>query len=116
MQQGMDVSIMGARLRSLWDTCKRVETTEADACDALLKWVDQLIRHAGFSGGTQQDAAECLMHILRAVDQGGMQRRICGAEARLANESIILCPLPDDAKVGHTVTCKYNKLNYNGIQ
>ena len=64
-----------------------------------LTLVQQVLRQAHFPGGTQQDAAECLMHLLQSVDQGNMQRRVCGAFAAMSVENMIHCPAAAEAQV-----------------
>ena len=39
------------------------------------------------------------MHLLLSIDQGQMQRRVCGANAVASLESMILCEIADEAQV-----------------
>ena len=64
-------------------------SARGDVVTPLAALVDQILRQTHFAGGTQQDAAECLMHILLATDHGGMQQRVCGANAAVSVESMI---------------------------
>ena len=92
-------SFAGDRLKALLNEYKREQATQIDVTALLAAWVDRVLSQAGFAAGTQQDAAECLMHILLSVDQGNMQRRVCGANAAASVESMILCEIADEAQV-----------------
>ena len=81
---------MGKRLRRLPAVLTDGNSSRGDAMAPLTALVDQILRHTHFAGGTQQDAAECLMHILLATDNGRMQRRVCGAYAAFSVESMAL--------------------------
>ncbi len=67
---------MGDCLRNLWAAYKNASASELDVLHPLATLVQQLLRHSGFVGGAQQDAAECLMHLLQATDGGNMQGRV----------------------------------------
>ena len=98
-QQSEGVSFMGDHLRSLWSTYQSPSTSEPELIVPLSGVVGQILRHSGFPGGVQQDAAECLMHILLAVDGGRMQQRVCGAYAVASVENMILCSAAAEAQV-----------------
>jgi hypothetical protein len=66
---------------------------------SLGAWIAQVNEQAAFDGGRQQDAAECLMHILLSVDQGRMQQRVCGANAAAAVASMVMCAAQDAAQI-----------------
>ena len=83
---------------------ERQTSTQLDIVPPLAAWVAQVMEHASFTGGAQQDAAECLMHILLGVDGGEMQRRVCGASAAASVEGMILCEIAGEAQV--TARCK----------
>ena len=72
--------------------------TEAGVKLQLASYVAQMLRQAGFAGGAQQDAAECLMHLFSGIDQGQMQSRVCGANAAASVESLILCEFAEEAE------------------
>ena len=87
---------MGDRLRDLLAVPTAGNSSWGDAMASLTALVDQMLRHTGFSGVTQQDAAECLMHIAMATDSGRMQHRVCGACAAVSPESNAVCqPVPE---------------------
>ena len=86
-------SFLGDRLKDLFDVYKLPGASVQDITAPLAAWVAQVMEHANFTGGTQQDAAECLMHILLGVDGGEMQRRVCGANAAVSAENMILLSL-----------------------
>jgi hypothetical protein len=92
-------SFAGDRLKALLNENKREQATQIDVTALLAAWVDRVLSQAGFAAGTQQEAAECLMHILLSVGQGNMQRRVCGANAAASVESMILCEIADEAQV-----------------
>ena len=87
------------RLLALWTVYRDVDATEHGVSPPLVEWVNYLQQYAGFPGGSQQDAAECLMYILQGVDAGEMQRRVCGAYAIASIENMVLCEIIDEAKV-----------------
>ena len=60
---------MGDCLRNLWTSYQNLSVSRLDLQLPLTAFVQQLLRHSGFAGGVQQDAAECLMHLLQAVDE-----------------------------------------------
>jgi hypothetical protein len=95
---------MGDRLKDLFNVYKLPTAALHDILPPLAAWVAQVMEHARFAGGTQQDAAECLMHILLSMDGGEMQRRVCGASAAASVESMILCRIADEAQV--SAMCK----------
>ena len=66
---------------------------------SLASWVDRVLIQTGFASSSQQDAAECLMHILLSVDRGDMQKRVCGANDAVSVESMILCETAEEAEV-----------------
>ena len=81
---------MGDCLRNLWTRYQNLSVSRLDLQLPLTAFVQQLLRHSGFAGGVQQDAAECLMHLLQAVDEGRMQRRVCGSYAAASLDGMIL--------------------------
>ena len=91
-------SFLGDRLKDLLGVYRLPTATLNDIMAPLAAWVAQVIEHAGYAGGVQQDAAECLMHILLGVDGGEMQRRVCGASAAASVEGMILCEIADEAQ------------------
>ena len=90
---------MGDNVRALLTAYLDAEATDASVRVRLASYVEQMLRQTGFPGGVQQDAAECLMHLLLSIDQGQMQRRVCGANAVASVESMILCEIADEAQV-----------------
>ena len=90
---------MGDRLKDFWNSYKNISANRIDRQLPFTALVQQFLRHAGFTGGVQQDAAECLMHLLQAVDGGRMQRRVCGSYAAASLESMILCRSPPETHV-----------------
>ena len=92
-------SFLGDRLRALLNVYKSESATQSDLLVPLAAWVEQVLQQARFQGGIQQDAAECLMHILATVDGGAMQRRVCGANAAASVENMILCSVDSDVQV-----------------
>ena len=92
-------SHLGDRLISLWGVYSHKNAITAEIGHPLAAWVHQVYSHAGFVLGTQQDAAECLMHLLLNIAGGDMQRRVCGANAAGSVESMILCEIADEAQV-----------------
>ena len=97
--QGAGMSHLGDHLKSLWDVYKHKNAILRDMHVPLAAWVNQVLCHAGFAPGSQQDAAECLMHLLLGIDGGDMQKRVCGASAVASVESMILCKVADEAQV-----------------
>ena len=93
------MSHLGDHLKSLWDVYKHKNAILRDMHVPLAAWVNQVLCHAGFAPGSQQDAAECLMHLLLGIDGGDMQKRVCGASAVASVESMILCEVADEAQV-----------------
>ncbi len=75
-KQPLGASFMGDCLKNLWATYRNVSSNQLDLQLPLTVLVRQILRQAGFAGGAQQDAAECLMHLLQAVDVGRMQKRV----------------------------------------
>ena len=61
----------------------------------------QILEHSQFPGGVQQDAAECLMHILQSADGGNLRRRLCGGLLALNVEGMLLCRVPAAAHTSH---------------
>ena len=55
--------------------------SELDALPHHAVWVERFLTHTSFAGVAQENASECLMHILMAVGQGDMQCHVCGANA-----------------------------------
>ena len=96
-------SFTGDKLKALFDVYKDGAATTSQVSPRLLDFVAQVLRQAGFAGGTQQDAAECLMHLLLSIDRGEMQQRVCGANAVASVESMILCEIADEAQVGDRI-------------
>ena len=90
---------MGDCLHNLWVKYRDASSTHGDALTPLSALVQQIRKQAGFSGGAQQDAAECLMHVLQAVDGGRMQQRVCGAYAAASLENMIMCRTQPEAQV-----------------
>ena len=72
---------MGDQLKGLFCEYEREDAKVIDVVAPLTAWVDQVLRQTGFAAGSQQDAAECLMHLLLSTAQGNMQWRVCGANA-----------------------------------
>jgi hypothetical protein len=97
--QPAGASFMGDCLQNLWTTYKLESASQLDLQPPLLAMVQQILRHTGFAGGIQQDAAECLMHLLQSVDGGRMQQRVCGAYAVASLENMILCRTTAEAHV-----------------
>ena len=97
--QAPGASFSGDRLRDLWTVYQQEAITEMDIMAPLAAWVEQLLLQSGFAGGSQQDAAECLMHILHSVDHGEMQRRVCGANAAASVENMVMCQIAAEAQV-----------------
>ena len=75
-RQAAGSSVLGDALRSLLAVYKVPGISQIDVLPHLAAWVEKLLSHTSFVGGAQEDAAECLMHILMAVDQGHMQQRV----------------------------------------
>ena len=94
------MSHLGDRLKSLWDVYRHKNAIVADMHVPLATWVNQVLLHAGYAPGSQQDAAECLMHLILAIDGSEMQKRVCGANAVASVESMVLCEVADEAQVG----------------
>ena len=92
-------SFLGDQFRGLFDVYKRESARAVEVAAPLAAWVDQVLCQAGFAPGSQQDAAEFLMHVLLSMDHGNMQRRVCGANAAASVESMILCEIADEAQV-----------------
>ena len=92
-------SVLGDALRNLFAVYKVAGISEVEVRPHLAAWVEKLLAHTSFVGGAQEDAAKCLMHILMAVDQGHMQRRVCGANAVSSVENMLLCPADESAQV-----------------
>ena len=65
----------------------------------LAALVNQFLGYTGLAGGRQQDAAECLMHFLEAVDGGRMQQRVCKSYAAATVQGMILCKASEEAQV-----------------
>ena len=97
--QPVGASFVGDCLKNLWTTYKAESASQLDLQPPLLALVRQILRHTGFAGGIQQDAAECLMHLLQSVDGGRMQQRVCGAYAVASQENMILCRTTAEAHV-----------------
>ena len=70
---------VGACLRDLLKVYCDVGSTAVDTLGPLVRVVGRVLGHCGFAGGSQQDVAECLMHLLPSIDQGCCQRSVCGA-------------------------------------
>jgi len=98
-RQPVGSSFMGDCLKNLWAVYKNSSATPHDVHLPLTALVQQILTYANFPGGRQQDAAECLMNLLKAVDEGRMQRRVCGAYAASSIESMILCRSPPETHV-----------------
>ena len=77
-------------MKALLEVVKASDATHFDVMPRLAAWVEQVLAQANFAGGSQQDAAECLMHILMSVDRGEMQRRVCGVYAVAVVENMLL--------------------------
>ena len=92
-------SFLGDRLKALSEAYLSQAATESDMRLPLRAWVAQVLDQTAFPGGSQQNAAECLMHIFLGIDGGGMQRRVCGANAAAEVEGMILCELADVAQI-----------------
>ena len=100
-RQAQGASFMGDRLQALLNIYKNGQSTCLDVMPRVTEWVEQVLNQANFTEGSQQDAAECLMHILISVDGGSMQRRVCGANAVAAVENMLLCQVDVDAQLSH---------------
>jgi hypothetical protein len=92
-------SYLGDRLKELWALYKQQTATTTVVLTALASLVEQFLNFTGFAGGRQQDAAECLMYFLQAVDGGRMQGRVCKSYAAANIESMILCRASEEAQV-----------------
>ena len=92
-------SYMGDCLRDLLRVYCDAGSTAVDTLAPLVCVARRILAHSGFAGGTQQDAAECLMHLLLSIDQGRCQRRVCGALAALSVEGMIRCAGPTGLQV-----------------
>ena len=91
---------MGDRLQDLFRARSKGEATRNDVLVPLVAFLAQVIQQPpGFAPGMQQDSAECLMRILEHVDAGGMQLRVCGANAIASAENMIHCPAAAEAQV-----------------
>ena len=101
-QQG-GASFIGDKLKALFEVYKDGTATRSQVRPRLLAFIAQVLRQTGFAGGIQQDAAECLMHLLLSIDLGEMQKRVCGANAVASVESMILCGIADEAQVGDKI-------------
>ena len=77
--QAPGASHMGDRLRALLQVLRQESSCLAHILPALTDVVQYTLNHTGWAGGTQQDAAELLMHVLQAVDGGAMATRVCCA-------------------------------------
>jgi len=98
-RQPAGASVLGDALKALLTAYEMPECTELAVLPHLADWLARFLAHSAFTGGAQEDAAECLMHILMAVDGGDMQRRVCGANAAVSVESMLLCPADESAQV-----------------
>ena len=93
-RQAEGTSYMGDCLRCLLRTYCDPTSTAIDTMAPLVRTVRQVLAHSGFPGGSQLDAAECLMHLLQSIDQGRCHLRVCGVYAARSVEGMILCPAP----------------------
>ena len=79
---------------------------QAEVLPALVAFVDQMLRFAGFALGSQQDAAECLMYLFQCVDGGDMQRFAWGSYAAASVENMVLCRIDADCTfIQYHVSC-----------
>ena len=78
---------MGDRLRALQQAYMNPGATALDIVAPLASFVSHALRHSGCTGGSQQDAAEFLAHVLGSVDHGQMAECVCVAPARLRTRS-----------------------------
>jgi len=97
--QATGSSHLGDRLKELWAIYKQQDATAIGVLTSLASLVNVFLNYTGFAAGRQQDAAECLMHLLGAVDGGGMQERVCRSYAAATVEDMILCRASEDAQV-----------------
>ena len=65
-------SLMGDRLRDLLAVHTHGNSARGDAMAPSAALVEHILKEKHFAGRTQQDAAECLMQILLAADDGRM--------------------------------------------
>ena len=117
--QADGASYLGDCLAALLNEYKRGDATAADIRLPLTAWIGQVLSHASFAAGSQQDAAECLMHLLLGIDGGEMQKRVCGANAVASVESMILCEIADDAKVSdgsHNFKTRASRMRLVGLK
>ena len=72
--------------------------SDASAADVIAPTlvVDELRRHVGFNLGRQQDAAECLGHLLQYT---GLGQRLCDSHSELVEGSVVLSYTPESAQV-----------------
>jgi hypothetical protein len=97
--QAVGSSYLGDRLKELWALYRQQNATRRSLHTKLAALVEQVLSHTGFLEGRQQDAAECLMYLLGAVDGGRMQERVCMAYAAATVEGMILCTASAEAQV-----------------
>ena len=83
----------------MWGTYKQESATKTSVLTCLAALVNQFLGYTGLAGGRQQDAAECLMHLLQAIDGGRMQQRVCKSHAAASVEGMILCKASEEAQV-----------------
>ena len=58
-RQAQGASFMGDRLQALFNIYKNGKSTWLDVMPRVTEWVEQVLNQANFTGGSQQDAAEC---------------------------------------------------------
>ena len=93
------MSFMGDRLRALQQAYVSPDATTLDIVAPLAAFVSHALRHSGWSGGSQQDAAEFLTQIFGSVDHGQMAASVCGATAASHAEHVIMVRAPEEALV-----------------
>ena len=72
--------------------------TDASTVDVIapIDVVHELQRHVGFILGRQQDAGECLRHLLQYT---GLGHRLCNAHTDLVDGAVVLSYTPEAAQV-----------------
>ena len=87
--------IVEAALRALFAeyVASGVDMADVISPDDMLH---QVQRHAGFTMGRQQDAAECLRQLLLYT---GLGQRFCDSHAEVIDGSVVICCIPEAAQV-----------------
>ena len=89
-------SCMGDCLRDLLRVYCDAGSTAVDTLAPLVRVVRLILARCGYAGGSPQNAADCLVHLLQSIDLDCCRQCVCEALVAPDVESMIPCAVPTE--------------------